>query len=159
MADIGRGDGWWHRWFLGLAQYYSTASKDPSTKVGAVITDRRRRIVGTGFNGFPQDMPDRTEWLNDRAEKYSRIIHGEVNALIMAGFSVPDGSTLYTWPFMPCDRCAVMMIQAGVKRFVAPRATADQLERWGPAFIQTEAILKDCGAELILMENSFAETI
>ena len=35
----------WDKWFLGLAQYVSTASKDPSTKVGAVIVDADRRVV------------------------------------------------------------------------------------------------------------------
>jgi dCMP deaminase len=156
MSTLYRGGTWWHNFFLRQAKLYATASKDPSTQVGAVIVDSKRRPVGFGFNGFPQDMPDRPEWLNDRTQKYSRIIHAEVNALINSGGPIPEGSTLYTWPFMPCDRCAVMLVQAGIKRFVAPKATAGQLERWGEAFKQTEAIMRDCNAELILVENDIA---
>ena len=49
----------WDRWFLGLAQYVSTASKDPSTKVGAVVVaaDDRRKVAW-GYNGFPPGIKD-----------------------------------------------------------------------------------------------------
>jgi len=42
----------WALRFLGLASYISKWSKDPSTKVGAVIA-QGNRIVSLGYNGFP----------------------------------------------------------------------------------------------------------
>jgi dCMP deaminase len=39
--------------FLDLARTVSQWSKDPSTKVGAVIADNQQRVVSLGFNGFP----------------------------------------------------------------------------------------------------------
>ena len=42
-----------------LADFIAEWSKDPSTKVGAVVTHTKsRRIVSTGFNGFPAGVED-----------------------------------------------------------------------------------------------------
>lgn len=139
----------WDLFYLGMAQYVSTASKDPSTKTGAVIVAPDNSVVSVGFNGFPKRMPDDDALYQDRETKYSRILHCEVNALIFAGRSIPDGSTLYTYPFMSCDRCVVQMLQAGILRFVAPTATSEQNERWGDAFAKTRKYILECGGELV----------
>lgn len=138
----------WDQFFLGLAKYVSQKSKDPSTKVGAVIVRPDKSVCSVGFNGFPQQMPDSPELYANREEKYSRIIHGEVNALRFAREEV-RGYTLYTVPFMPCDRCFVQMIQAGITRFVFPKATEDQLVRWGAAFDRVKKYADECGVELV----------
>ena len=119
----------WDDFYLGMAKYVATKSKDPSTKAGAVIVRPNRTVVSVGFNGFPQKMRDKPEWYADRAEKYSRIIHCEINALIHAATSIA-GCTLYTFPFGCCDRCVVQMIQAGITRFVYPQPSEDALLRW-----------------------------
>lgn len=119
----------WDLRFLELAKHIAMWSKDPSTKVGAVIVRPDRTLVSTGFNGFAQRMSDAYEFYRDRDEKYSRIVHAEVNAVLFARASVA-GCTLYTWPLAPCDRCAVQMIQAGLTRFVYPKATIEMLTRW-----------------------------
>lgn len=138
----------WDSRFIALAEHVSTWSKDPSTKVGAVIVDPRKRIVSVGFNGFPQQMPDHDLFYENRDEKYSRIIHGEMNAYAFAERSV-EGCTLYTWPFMPCDRCFVFMGQVGITRFVAPAATTEQEARWGKSFTKVRQYAKEMGVELI----------
>jgi dCMP deaminase len=137
----------WDYRFLELALVVSSWSKDPSTKTGAVIVGPDRGVVSVGFNGFPAGMPDSPELYEDRTEKYSRIIHCEVNALLFAGRPIPPSSVLYTVPFMSCDRCVVQMLQAGIRRFVAPLATADKLERWGDAFNRTRKYILECGGE------------
>ena len=137
--------------FLGLAEYVSRWSKDPSTKVGAVIVRPDRSVCSVGFNGFPQRMPDFPELYNDREEKYSRIVHGEINAKEFAIDKI-KGYTLYTTPFMPCDRCFVQMVQAGIVRFVAPKATKDQLTRWGPAFEKVRKYARECCVELVELD-------
>ena len=48
----------WHKRFLEISEFISTWSKDPSTKVGAVIADIDNRIVSTGYNGFPKNVKD-----------------------------------------------------------------------------------------------------
>lgn len=139
----------WDLFYLGMAQYVSSASKDPSTKTGAVIVGPNNAVISVGFNGFPKGMPDDEALYANREEKYSRIVHCEINALIYAGRSIPEGSSLYTYPFMSCDRCVVQMLQAGIRRFVAPVATKDQIERWGDAFAKTRKYILECGGELV----------
>jgi dCMP deaminase len=121
---------WDHR-FMRLAHEISTWSKDPSSKIGAVIVNDERRILATGYNGFPRGIADTDERLNDREQKYPRIVHGEMNALMNAlysGVSVKD-STLYVYGLPVCSECTKSVIQAGIKRVVI---TYPQLspEKW-----------------------------
>lgn len=110
---------WDHR-FMRLAREIATWSKDPSSKIGAIIVDDQRRILGTGYNGFPQGIEDTEERLNNKEEKYPRIIHGEMNALLNClrnGVSV-TGATLYVYGLPICSDCTKSVIQAGIKRVV-----------------------------------------
>lgn len=134
----------WDLRFLKLARLISTYSKDPSTQTGAVIVAPDRHIVSTGFNGFPQDMDDIPSLYANREEKLSRIIHCEINALIFARCDL-WGTTLYTYPFLSCDRCCVQMLQAGVSYFVSLEPTAEALSRWGEAFNRTKLYIEECG--------------
>ena len=147
----------WDRRFLKLAELVSTWSKDPSTKVGAVIVNNRRHVVSLGYNGFPQAMKDLPADYADREKKYSRIVHGEINALIFAKGGIPSGSTLYTWPFLSCDRCAVQMIQAGIYDFVAPQPTPEQFERWGDAFKRSMEYINECSGRYHLIGRDFLD--
>src|SRR6056300_1094742 len=74
----------WDQRFMDMAMMISTWSKDPSSKIGAVIVNDERRILATGYNGFPRGIADYEERLNNREEKLDRIIHGEMNALMNA---------------------------------------------------------------------------
>lgn len=142
-----RNQEWWDRWYLGMAEYVSTASKDPSTKVGAIIVDSERRIVSCGYNGLPKGVEDTDERLNNRDLKYKLIIHGERNALLFANRSV-DGCTLYTWPFMPCAACASMVIQKGISRVVAPYS---ENPRWTDEFKLSKELFFEANVELVLI--------
>ena len=140
----------WDLRFLGLAQYIATWSKDPSTKCGAVITASNNSVMSVGFNGFPARMRDDAELYQDREVKLSRIIHAEMNSLLFANRKMlPEGCTLYTHPFMPCDRCCVQFIQAGIRRYVAPSPTQTQAERWGDSFSKTRKYILEVGGDLI----------
>ena len=135
----------WHLRFLKLARLVSTWSKDPSTKTGAVIVRPDKTIVSLGFNGFPQSMPDDLALYNNRDEKYSRIIHCEINALIFAKEKL-DKYILYTYPLASCDRCAVQMLQAGIKMFVFPKLPEKLKERWDEPVKKTKKYLYEAGA-------------
>ena len=135
----------WDKRFLGLAEHIAQWSKDPSTKVGAVIVKPDRTIVSTGYNGFPRSMSDDPDLYADRDIKYSRIIHAEVNAILSARGSI-EKCTLYTWPFPTCDRCSVLVIQAGISRVVAPKLIEPRhMDKWGPAIQKSETYYKEAG--------------
>lgn len=135
----------WDRRFLDMAKMVAGWSKDPSTKSGAVIVRPDLSVASVGFNGFPKSMSDADELYEDRETKYSRVVHCEINALIHAGERV-DMYTLYTFPFMCCDRCVVQMIQAGISRFVWPVASTDAKSRWSESFLKTEKYIGESGA-------------
>ena len=63
----------WDYRFLDLAEFISSWSKDPSTKVGAVIVDKNNRIVSVGYNGFPKHIED-NDRLKERDIKYNIIL-------------------------------------------------------------------------------------
>jgi dCMP deaminase len=143
-------DSKWDMRFLDLAQLVSTWSKDPSTQIGAVITDIDNRVVSIGYNGFPKQLND-DDRLNDRDTKYKIIIHGEMNAILFANRSL-IGCTLYTYPFMPCPRCASMVIQTGINRIVTYKNTND---RWAEEFKLSHSIFKEANIEYIEYNNEF----
>ncbi len=146
----------WDLRFLQLAKFISEWSKDPSTQTGAVIVRPNKSICSVGFNGFPAAMVDDEINYNNRDEKYSRIIHCEMNA---AKFATEDmsGFTLYTYPFMSCDRCFVHMANYGITRFVAPVASPDKQERWESAFARVRAYAKEMNLELVEYDISDIE--
>lgn len=139
----------WDKRLLGLAEHVSGWSKDPSTKVGAVIADNNK-IVSVGFNGLPQGVADLPERLHDRQLKYKMIVHGEVNAMHFAERSI-RGCTLYTWPFMPCPVCAGQVIQRGISRVVAPYSDNP---RWLESFQLTQEMFKEAGVKLDLVQGN-----
>lgn len=139
---------WWDEYHLNMAREASKASKDPSTKVGAVIVRPDKTVASMGYNGFPAGMDDSPERLTKRDEKYSRVVHGEINAILHAREDL-DGYTLYTWPYLPCERCALLVITAGIKRVVAPRCPDEKLERWCIPLEKAKGFFKECGVEVV----------
>ena len=120
----------WDERFLALAHHISLWSKDPSTQVGCVIVDPlNRRVISTGFNGLPVGVEDTAERLENREIKYEMIVHAEQNALVSSGGVSFLGSELYVTPLPPCARCAGLIIQAGIKRVICPRASSNK-ELW-----------------------------
>lgn len=141
----------WDRRHLALAAQVATWSKDPSTKVGALITTADNRPISWGYNGFPIGVDDAPERYADRELKYQLIVHGEVNALANARRDV-SGCTLYTWPFAPCVRCAGVVIQHGIRRVVAPRTPPELKERWAKELALAELLFKEAGVALVLRD-------
>jgi dCMP deaminase len=107
----------WDERYIDLAKHISTWSKDPSTKVGAVIVGDRRRVISMGYNGFPRGVDDSEDRYNDRETKYKFVSHAERNALDNCNESVVD-ATLYVYPLPPCPECCKSIIQKGISRIV-----------------------------------------
>ena len=123
----------WNGYFMQMAYLAATKSKDPSTKVGAVITSPDHSILSTGFNGLPRgvnDDPKIFERHNQRPSKYSWYEHAERNAIYnsvrVGGASLLD-STLYT-PGLPCADCARGIIQSGIRNIIIHKEWREQTE-------------------------------
>lgn len=142
----------WNGRFLDLARLVASWSKDPSTQCGAVIVRPDKTIASVGFNGFPKGCSDDADLYKDRNEKYQRVIHSEPNAIVNANEKLA-GYTLYVVPMPPCDRCAALIIQAGIKKIVCPEATPDKLERWEEAFNRAKTMYNEAGVELVELDR------
>ena len=132
----------WDLRFLELANQIATWSKDPSTKVGAVIADGKH-VVSIGYNGFPPGVDDNPEWLEDRSNKYSLTIHAEVNAVLNANRPV-SGYTLYATPLAPCPDCAKHLAAAGIKRVVC-KVPEEYPDRWADKLDLVKAVFERNG--------------
>lgn len=101
-----------HQHWMRIAECYSLLSKDPSTKVGAVIVSPDGRKLSGGYNGFARGMPESQE-LWQRPEKYDRVIHAELNALLNCPFDTMGCACYCT--HQPCHICIQHLINAGIQ--------------------------------------------
>ncbi|MBR6794637.1 MAG: dCMP deaminase family protein [Clostridia bacterium] len=109
----------WDEYFMGVALLAAMRSKDPNTQVGCCIVDAEKRILSTGYNGFPtgcsdDDFPwDRT----GEETKYPFVVHAELNAILNAHGKNLVGARLYVALF-PCNECAKAIIQSGIREVI-----------------------------------------
>lgn len=139
----------WDLRFLELARHVASWSKDPSTQTGAVIIRPDKTVASIGYNGFPRGCSDADALYRDRETKYSRVVHCEMNAILAAREPL-HGYTLYTWPFMSCDRCAAHVVQSGIKRCVAPVLPEHLRDRWRASIASAENMFREAKVELDL---------
>lgn len=134
----------WDRHYLELARFWADlVSKDPSTKVGAVVVSADGKREFLGYNGFPRGVLDLEERLNDRPQKYARVVHAELNAILKAGREA-EGGTLYCTLFC-CNECAKAIIQSGIRRVVTP---APESGRWDDAHKISREMFEEAGVEV-----------
>ncbi|TRY72190.1 hypothetical protein TCAL_00234 [Tigriopus californicus] len=87
-------------------------SKDPATQVGAVIVNRKKRIVSIVYNGMPLGChDDQMPW------GYMFVCHAEMNAIVGISALELEGSTICLTLFR-CDGCAKIIIQSGIRKVV-----------------------------------------
>lgn len=100
----------WQDYFLNIATAVAQKSKDPNTKVGALIV-KDKRILSAGYNGMVAGAPE----IWTRPEKYEHVVHAEANAIAFAARngSAVEGAFMYI-THAPCFNCAKLMIQAGI---------------------------------------------
>lgn len=90
-------------------------SKDPMTKVGAVLVSPNGRNISLGYNGMPKGIKETAKkW--ERPTKYKWSIHAEVNSILNCSFPT-EGCTLYC-NIQPCHICLGILINSGISRIV-----------------------------------------
>lgn len=137
---------WIHR-FLELSETIAQWSKDPSTKVGAVITDVNNRIVSTGYNGFPKNFNDSR--MDVREYKLPRVIHAELNAILYAKNDLANTTLFVSHPC--CSGCASTLVAAGIRRVVW-RDNPEFEVRWNSNIARE--ILIEAGVELVIIDSN-----
>ena len=145
----------WDRYFLDMCEAVAARATCDRGKCGAVIV-KDKRIMTTGYVGSPAGLPhcdeaghDMRQVTNGNGEVTQhcvRTLHAEQNAILQAArFGIPlEGSTLFC-KMTPCRTCAMMIINAGIKRVVCEKryhVDADTIE-----------MFKQAGIELCIMND------
>lgn len=138
--------------FLGVARALADMSRDPSTRVGAIVMDDDCDILSSGFNDFPRRVANHPDRYADRATKLKFVVHAESNAIAQAarkGVSLKGGTLLVT-SLYPCADCAKQAIQAGIRRVLAPRVNADGTNpQWENERQVASIMFSEAGVEVV----------
>ncbi len=111
----------WDQYFIGVASLAAMRSKDPNSQIGACIVSKDNRILSIGYNGAPNGFPDENfPWGregNPLETKYLFVCHAEMNAIMNFRGNSRDleGSKIYLNKLFPCNECAKLIIQSGIK--------------------------------------------
>lgn len=99
-----------------MAQEWAKLSHCKRKKVGALIV-KDKMIISDGYNGCPSGFENNCE--DEMGDTKWYVLHAEANAILKCarhGKSC-EGATLYV-TLSPCQDCAKLIHQAGVKRVV-----------------------------------------
>ena len=146
----------WDEYFIGLLDSVAERATCDRGKNAAIIV-KNHRILATGYVGAPSGLPHCDEVghlmrkvMDEKgnvSEHCIRTNHAEENAILQAARYGPpiEGATIYA-KMTPCYRCAMMIVQVGIKRVVArKRYHADKLsmEIFKKAKIQVDVLEKE----------------
>lgn len=144
----------WFKRYMDLAEQVSTWSKDPNTKVGAVIVGSKGQILTQGYNGFPRRIKDTEKRLEDRDTKLKYVVHAEMNAIFNATYSGVslDGATLYVYGLPICSECAKGIIQVGIKKVVIVREFIAARPHWEESWLLASEMFGEAGVQIFEIE-------
>ena len=117
----------WDTYFLSLCTLASLRSNCMKRRVGAVLV-RNNRVLSTGYNGTPRGLINCADGGCSRCNGAAAggtaldeclCLHAEENALLECGRERggAEGTVLYC-NTCPCLRCAVKIVQTGVREVV-----------------------------------------
>jgi len=152
----------WDQYFMTLAYLVSMKSKDPSTRVGAVIVGPDNEIRATGYNGLPRGVADRQYRYDNKEYKYEAVNHAEENAILhcaLNGVST-KGCTLYV-QWQPCARCTKSIIQSGIKEVVYhgsfPGNKKEEMKNWEKSIKISTELLDETGVKVRSFDGPLIE--
>ncbi|MDR1774263.1 MAG: dCMP deaminase family protein [Clostridioides sp.] len=125
----------WDEYFMSIAETVKSRSTCHRRQVGAVIV-KDKQILTTGYNGAPRGLKhcetvgcirDELKIPSGQRHDLCRALHAEQNAIIQAAYSGISikGADLYVTT-QPCNLCAKMCINAGIKRIIFKGDYPDQ---------------------------------
>ena len=155
-----------HQEVLLRAHRRALHSNDPNTKVGAILA--RPSIMppsadelGIGHNCLPTGIEHTHERWHDRPTKLRLVVHAEMAAVLDAAragmrtygsilYMAQTDSTGVFWGSPPCVRCAVELIQAGVRAIVTYPPREGVVSKWAAEHEEARGLLRE--ARVVLRE-------
>eukprot|EP00916_Digyalum_oweni_P015291 GHVL01025001.1.p1 GENE.GHVL01025001.1~~GHVL01025001.1.p1 ORF type:complete len:197 (+),score=21.58 GHVL01025001.1:339-929(+) len=156
----------WDTYFIRMAilaatRVVATRTNCMKRGVGAIVV-RGLKIISTGYNGTPHGVSNCNEGGCPRCNHggcqqgvgldFCWCLHAEQNALLEAGRDRCSGATVYI-TCSPCIKCAVLIVQSGIKRVVywedyaSSEATHDYMNQAG---IEVEKFKKVCDCDDVI---------
>jgi len=142
----------WVEFYLGLAYAVGNKSKDVS-KHGCIITNKKNKPLGFGYNGYPEGwrddrMPTHREYdIHLAPNKYDVTPHAEVNAITNCN-KKPKKAIAYVSGIC-CGNCMIHLYQNGVRKIYMLDKTchmlSDQRSKKVFDFIEEEVKHSKCG--------------
>lgn len=132
--------------YLREAETFALRSKDPSSKVGALILDGLMGVRAQGWNGAARGCKADTDHRFERPEKYSWSVHAEQNAIAnaaRAGIPLQGCTMVVTHP--PCMVCANLIVQCGIMAVITREPTEDFRSRWQADMDRVKVLFEETG--------------
>lgn len=104
-----------HSLFTEMAILMSHRSSCMKKAVGAVLV-RDNRIIACGYNGV---LSKEQHSKGLAADGTTHTVHAEVNIIAFcAKYGIPTADTVLYTTLSPCEKCAEMIIQAGITQVI-----------------------------------------
>lgn len=145
----------WNEVFMRGVYNISWKSKDPKTKIGAILVKDNIPIVQC-FNGFPRLIRDDVRKYADRNLKRKMVAHAEANTIFLSarlGKNTYD-ATCYTQG-IPCSNCAIALIQGGIKEIIVHKQWPNLTHspEWVDSIELSNSLLKEAGIPIIVFDK------
>lgn len=144
--------------FMRMVYDWADLSKDPRTKIGAVIV-KDDIPISSGYNNFPRKVLDLSDRYENKELKYKFVSHAESNAIFNAariGISTL-GSILYTQG-IPCCDCAKGVINAGINKVICHVQWPNLFysEHWVKSTALSKLMFEEAGVEVEWLDSVLA---
>lgn len=143
----------WDELFMRHVYLIASKSKDPRTKVGAILV-YDGRIISQGYNGPPRNVNDKIAERHISPKKYFFYEHAERNSLFNCAYCgiKAHGAILFTQG-QPCCDCMRGIINSGIKEIVLhTQWTAYEAEfgrdKWKESFEVSKQMAEEAGVPI-----------
>ena len=103
------------KYFIEVTKLTSLRSSCPKKKVGAILI-KDNRIIAMGYNGV---LPNIEHHKGIDEEGITHTVHAEANIIsFCAKEGIPTKGTTLMTTLSPCEKCAELIIQSGIKEVV-----------------------------------------
>ena len=130
--------------YMELAEFFANQfSKDPSTKVGALLLDPDSLAIRSrGYNGMPRGVDESRPERQERPLKYAFYEHAERNAIYNTVRPLLEGSIVVTTGELT-PGCVRALLSVGVSRVFFPALTepSDELQ-------EVLSLFDECGVKM-----------
>jgi dCMP deaminase len=150
----------WDEQFMHDVYWWARRSKDPRTKIGALLVDWDSKVpFAHSYNSFARKVEDLDPKRWERPEKYEWVVHAEENTVLNCGRRgyCSKGAVMYTQG-VPCTRCADACIQGGIVEVVVHRQWQEYekkfaWDKWIDSAKRTEQKFNEVGIKVRVFDG------